>query len=110
MLHGIANFGIGTLERDDFCSNRHPAPSHCFARDLFRKPVPTFRDHALIQQFQFRSRRLIERARREINHRFIGVTARLTIPQMPDAAFLDILGPNGSEQRIAALWALIERV
>src|SRR5262249_14676506 len=26
---------------------RHPALTYWFARDLFRKPVPTFRDHAL---------------------------------------------------------------
>jgi hypothetical protein len=31
------------LERDDFSSNRHPLVEH----DLFRKPVSTFRDHAL---------------------------------------------------------------
>jgi hypothetical protein len=35
------------LERDDFSLSHHPALSFCFARDLFRKPVPTFRDHAL---------------------------------------------------------------
>jgi hypothetical protein len=35
------------LERDDFSLRHHPALSFRFARDLFRKPVPTFRDHAL---------------------------------------------------------------
>src|SRR5262245_49285697 len=35
------------LERDDFSSSHHPALRSRFARDLFRKPVPTFRDHAL---------------------------------------------------------------
>jgi hypothetical protein len=34
------------LERDDFSSNRHPALSRFLEHDLFRKPVPTFRDHA----------------------------------------------------------------
>ena len=50
-LAGVGLFTIMTalakLERDDFSSNHHPALSSCFARDLFRKPVPTFRDHAL---------------------------------------------------------------
>ena len=35
------------LERDGLSSSRHPALSFCFARDLFRKLVPTFRNHAL---------------------------------------------------------------
>src|SRR5262245_44539181 len=34
------------LEWDAFSSGHHPAPSSCFARDLFREPAPTFRDHA----------------------------------------------------------------
>src|SRR5262245_2771489 len=34
------------LERDDFSLSHRPALGSCFARDLFRKPVPTFRDHA----------------------------------------------------------------
>jgi hypothetical protein len=37
----------GTLERDDFSSNRHRALTLLLEHDLFRKPVPTFRDHAL---------------------------------------------------------------
>src|SRR6516162_840488 len=37
----------GTLERDDFSPNHHPAPALCLSMILFRKPVPTFRDHAL---------------------------------------------------------------
>ena len=41
-----ANFGIGTLERDVFRRVIIPLML-CAARDLFRKPVPTFRDHAL---------------------------------------------------------------
>jgi hypothetical protein len=40
------------LERDDI---HHPALSFFFARDLIRKPVPTFRDHALILAPTFRS-------------------------------------------------------
>jgi hypothetical protein len=32
--------GCRDLELDDFSSSHHPAPSFCFARDLFRKPVP----------------------------------------------------------------------
>src|SRR5262249_49732415 len=35
-------------ERDDFSSNRHPAVRFLLEHDLFRKPVPTFRDHALV--------------------------------------------------------------
>ena len=35
------------LERHDFSSNRHATLAHLFAHDLFRKPGPTFRDHAL---------------------------------------------------------------
>src|SRR5262245_17955862 len=37
----------GTLERDDLSLNRHPALASCFEHDLFRKPLDTFRDHAL---------------------------------------------------------------
>jgi hypothetical protein len=39
---------VSLLERDDFSLSHHPALTFCFARDLFRKPVPTFRDHALM--------------------------------------------------------------
>jgi uncharacterized protein (TIRG00374 family) len=39
---------IGFLERDDFSSSYHRALTFCLARDLLRKPVPTFRDHALV--------------------------------------------------------------
>jgi len=35
------------LERDDFSSNRRPAPAFWWSMIFFRKPVPTFRDHAL---------------------------------------------------------------
>src|SRR5262249_50979021 len=35
------------LERDDFSSNRHPALTSSWSMIFFRKPVPTFRDHAL---------------------------------------------------------------
>src|SRR3954464_9835098 len=38
---------LRTLERDDVSSSRHPALPLLFAHDLFRKPVATFRDHAL---------------------------------------------------------------
>src|SRR5262245_43992430 len=48
MLKGAGMICSRSLERDDFSSSHHPALSSCFARDLFRKPVPTFRDHALI--------------------------------------------------------------
>jgi hypothetical protein len=44
----MSNFARhANLERDDFSSSHHPALGSCFARDPFRKPVPTFRDHAL---------------------------------------------------------------
>src|SRR5258708_5298898 len=44
------------LERDDFSSNRHPAPSFCLSMISAQtlrvcregKPVPTFPDHALV--------------------------------------------------------------
>src|SRR5436190_3432431 len=36
------------LERDDFSSNRHPAPAYWWSMIFFRKPVSTFRDHALM--------------------------------------------------------------
>src|SRR5262245_13835884 len=35
------------LKRDDFSSNRHLALSHWWSMIFFRKPVSTFRDHAL---------------------------------------------------------------
>src|SRR5262249_24032015 len=35
------------LERNDFSSNHHPALDLCLSMIFFRKPVPTFRDHAL---------------------------------------------------------------
>jgi predicted acylesterase/phospholipase RssA len=36
------------LERDDFSSNRQPALASSWSMIFFRKPVSTFRDHALI--------------------------------------------------------------
>src|SRR6516162_8375007 len=35
------------LERDDDSANHHPALRLCWSMIFFRKPVPTFRDHAL---------------------------------------------------------------
>jgi hypothetical protein len=35
------------VERHDFSSNHHPALPLCLSMVFFRKPVPTFRDHAL---------------------------------------------------------------
>ena len=43
----LLSFGRPTLERDDFSSNHHPALALCLSMIFFRKPVPTFRDHAL---------------------------------------------------------------
>src|SRR6516165_822727 len=40
------------LERDDFSSNHHPALALCWSMILFRKPVATFRDHALRRSLQ----------------------------------------------------------
>ena len=37
----------GGLERDDFSSNRHPAPTSSWSMMFSRKPVSTFRHHAL---------------------------------------------------------------
>jgi hypothetical protein len=37
------------LERDDVSSNHHPALAPCLSMIFFRKPVPTFRDHALLR-------------------------------------------------------------
>src|SRR5262249_13614321 len=36
-----------SLVRDDFSLNHHPALALCLSMIFFRKPVPTFRDHAL---------------------------------------------------------------
>src|SRR5437016_8079868 len=36
----------GLLGKDSFEAN--PSPGSLFEHDLFRKPVPTFRDHALL--------------------------------------------------------------
>jgi iron uptake system EfeUOB component EfeO/EfeM len=36
------------LEQDDLSLNHHPAPTSCLSMIFFRKPVPTFRDHALL--------------------------------------------------------------
>src|SRR5262249_50392755 len=38
---------VAPLERDDFSSNHHLAPTYSWSMILFRKPVATFRDHAL---------------------------------------------------------------
>src|SRR6516165_8132528 len=38
---------LSSLERDDFSSNHHPALTFCLSMIFFRKPVATFRDHAL---------------------------------------------------------------
>src|ERR1700730_7270784 len=38
---------VDRLERDDFSSNHRPALALCLSMIFFRKPVPTFRDHAL---------------------------------------------------------------
>src|SRR5262249_10829435 len=35
------------LKRNDCSSNRHPALGYCWSMIFFRKPVSTFRDHAL---------------------------------------------------------------
>jgi hypothetical protein len=37
------------LERDGFSSYRHLAPGYWWEHDLFRKPLHTFRDHALVE-------------------------------------------------------------
>src|SRR6516165_1631719 len=39
--------GFSALERDDDSSNRHLAPAYWWSMIFFRKPVSTFRDHAL---------------------------------------------------------------
>ena len=36
------------LESNPFRLNHSALPTFCFAHDLVRKPVPTFRDHALV--------------------------------------------------------------
>src|SRR6266576_7313758 len=43
------------LERDDFSSNRHPALAYWWSMIFFRKPVSTFRDHALLPHHQHRT-------------------------------------------------------
>src|SRR5215211_8055791 len=47
MLRRCRNFKSAVLDRDHFSSNRHPALGLLLEHDLFRKPVSTFRDHAL---------------------------------------------------------------
>src|SRR5262245_31988834 len=47
------------LKRDDFSSNRHLAFSLLLEHDLFRKPVPTFRDHALSYQRMMQWKRAV---------------------------------------------------
>src|ERR1051326_2569566 len=42
----ISDSAIEGLKRDDFSSHRHRALLLLLEHDLFRKPVPTFRDHA----------------------------------------------------------------
>jgi len=37
-----ANFGIGTLERDDFSSDRHPALSFCWRMIFSEDRFPLF--------------------------------------------------------------------
>src|SRR5262245_29482389 len=41
------NGAIKILKRDDFSSNRHPALAPFLSMIFFRKPLHTFRDHAL---------------------------------------------------------------
>jgi hypothetical protein len=43
-----ASPGPRRLERDEFSSNRHPALRYRWSVIFFRKPVPTFRDHAVL--------------------------------------------------------------
>jgi hypothetical protein len=40
------NFKSATPEQDDLSLNHHLAPTSCSSMIFFRKPVPTFRDHA----------------------------------------------------------------
>src|SRR5262249_29441878 len=44
---GVSKSAKVVLERDDFSSNRHLALAFWWSMIFFRKPVPTFRDHAL---------------------------------------------------------------
>src|SRR5258706_4770543 len=43
VLRGIAKFGFGALERDDFSSNRHPALSFCLSMIFSENRYPLFR-------------------------------------------------------------------
>src|SRR3974377_1595439 len=45
---GLAALNDLRHERDDFSSNNHPALLLCLSMIFVRKPVPTFRDHALV--------------------------------------------------------------
>src|SRR5689334_21026356 len=47
---------VSGLKRDDFSSNRHHALAYWLEYDLFRKPVSTFRDHALARRLGDRQR------------------------------------------------------
>jgi len=44
---------VALQERDDFSSNHPPALAFCLSMIFFRKPVPTFRDHALASRRSF---------------------------------------------------------
>jgi hypothetical protein len=47
IMPACSRASIADLEQDDFSSSHHPALPLCWSMIFFRKPVPTFRDHAL---------------------------------------------------------------
>ena len=47
LVEGRCTWPKGPLKRDDFSSSHHPALPLCLSMIFFRKPVPTFRDHAV---------------------------------------------------------------
>src|SRR5215471_17025925 len=64
-FHQPCSISAGTLERDDFTSSRS---RFLLAYNLFRKPVPTFRDHALAQQKEILERTSTLRRRGRADH------------------------------------------
>src|SRR5262244_815700 len=59
-------------ERDDFSSNRHPALTCSWSMIFSRKPVSTFRDHALSSPHRFlRARRGGMQARHDATVRLL---------------------------------------
>ena len=89
------------LDRDDFSSSRHPALALCLSMIFFRKPVPTFRDHALASEppptrAQPEQGDLIL-ALQGVSKRFGALAAVKDLSfEMRSGEILGLIGPNGA--------------